>query len=447
VWTCDNGELPPWKGDYHNDLNTQMTYLAYPAAGLFEQGMSWLNFNTRLLPQYRSFAKSFYGVDGAVVPGVMTISGKPMGGWGQYSLSPTHSAWVAQAFYLHWRYTRDDTFLREVAYPFCSAVGTALHALLKPDTEGHLRLPLSSSPEIFDNSYKAWLPPNSNYDLALMRFMFAANSEMEHELGPAPGPDRWARALAGLEQLDTDPGTGSLTFARGLPFNTSHRHFSHAMAIHPLGLLTIEGSDEDRRTIAATLDQVEKQGTAAWCGYSFSWFAAMNARAGRADKALEYLKKYERGFIGPNGFHLNGDQSGTGLSGFTYRPFTLEGNFLAMDAIQEMLLQSWGPIGQPGTVRVFPATPDAWSDVSFRDLRAEGALRVSADRKAGRTTLVRIAAERTGMVRLLDPFGGRPAVWSGFEPRKAGRVYEIEVPAGGTVEGRPADLAGESGAR
>jgi len=32
VWTADAGGLPPWKGDYHNDLNTQMTYIAYQAA-------------------------------------------------------------------------------------------------------------------------------------------------------------------------------------------------------------------------------------------------------------------------------------------------------------------------------------------------------------------------------------------------------------------------------
>ena len=26
VWTADNGKLPPWKGDYHHDLNTQLGY-------------------------------------------------------------------------------------------------------------------------------------------------------------------------------------------------------------------------------------------------------------------------------------------------------------------------------------------------------------------------------------------------------------------------------------
>lgn len=29
VWTADNGQLPPWKGDYHHDLNTQLSYLAF----------------------------------------------------------------------------------------------------------------------------------------------------------------------------------------------------------------------------------------------------------------------------------------------------------------------------------------------------------------------------------------------------------------------------------
>ncbi len=26
IWTADDGRLPPWKGDYHHDLNTQLSY-------------------------------------------------------------------------------------------------------------------------------------------------------------------------------------------------------------------------------------------------------------------------------------------------------------------------------------------------------------------------------------------------------------------------------------
>ncbi len=80
------------------------------------------------------------------------------------------------------------------------------------------------------------------------------------------------KSLAPFGPLDIDPATHALTFAKGHPYDQSHRHFSHAMAIHPLGLITIEGSDDDRKTIAATLDQIEAKGTKQWCGYSFAWF-------------------------------------------------------------------------------------------------------------------------------------------------------------------------------
>jgi alpha-L-fucosidase 2 len=438
VWTADEGSLPPWKGDYHNDLNTQMTYSAYHAAGLFDQGRAWTTFNWNLLPAYTRFAHEFYGLDNAVpravVPGVMTIEGRPMGGWGQYSLSPTHSAWVAQAFHAHWKYTGDRAFLRDRALPFCQAVGYALLGILERDEHGHYVLPLSTSPEVHDNSYAAWLPPNSNYDLSLMRWLFAALAEMGREIGDPLVEARWRHALDRLEPLDTDPATG-LTFAKGHPYSLSHRHFSHAMAIWPLGTLTIEGTDADRATIAATLDRLAAMGTSQWCGYSFAWMSAMSARAGRPEEALDALTNY-LAFTGPNGFHLNGDQTRSGLSNFTYRPFTLEGNFIAMQAVHEMLLQSWGEVGRPGSsvIRVFPAISDRWPDAAFRDLRAEGGVRVSAQRRAGATTRVELAASHAGTVRLRDPFDGR-GKWSTPPTTMRDGLLTFDLPDGGLVTG------------
>ena len=42
-----------------------------------------------------------------------TLTGEPMGGWIQYSMSQTIGAWLAQHFYLHWQYSADEDFLRE----------------------------------------------------------------------------------------------------------------------------------------------------------------------------------------------------------------------------------------------------------------------------------------------------------------------------------------------
>ncbi len=145
VWSADAGSLPPWKGDYHNDLNTQMTYMGYQAAGHFDEGATFLDMLWDLLPTFRQFAQDFYGAPGAAVPGVMSLQGQALGGWGQYSLSPTMGAWNAHLFYLHWRYTQDEQFLRTRAYPWCREIGECLLYLLKPDASGVLKLPLSSS--------------------------------------------------------------------------------------------------------------------------------------------------------------------------------------------------------------------------------------------------------------------------------------------------------------
>ena len=66
-----------------------------------------------------------------------------------------------------------------------------------------------------------------------------------------------------------------LMFAAGEPFDESHRHHSHAMAIHPLGTLHVERGERARRVIDATLDMMDALGTQAWVGYSFSWFASV----------------------------------------------------------------------------------------------------------------------------------------------------------------------------
>ncbi|MBP8129952.1 MAG: glycoside hydrolase N-terminal domain-containing protein [Candidatus Hydrogenedentes bacterium] len=431
VWTADEGTLPPWKGDYHHDLNTQLTYWAYLAAGHFEEGACFLDFMWNLLPEHREFARVFYGTSGAAVPGVMTLDGKAMGGWGQYSLSPTNGAWVAQAFYLHWRYTKDGAFLAERAYPYLAALGECYEELLKPDSNGKLKLPLSSSPEIHDNTLRAWLTPNSNFDLALLKWHFSALAEMALELKDATAADRWQGTLRRLDDFAVEGGAGPLRLSADESLSESHRHHSHLMAIHPLGLLNIEQSDRERGIIDASLAQNEQLGTRNWCGYSFSWMSCMMARAGKPDRALKNLEVFVQAFLSPNGFHLNGDQKGGSHSNFTYRPFTLEGNFAAAQAVHEMLLQSWG-----GCVRVFPAVAPQWADVSFFNLRAEGAFVVSAKRERGQTVWVRVTTGKGGMLRLRDPFGGESAAWTRPDVTKDGPDYLCTLQPGAAVEAR-----------
>ncbi|MCE8550504.1 hypothetical protein NXY41_07610 [Bacteroides fragilis] len=397
VWTADNGKLPPWKGDYHHDLNTQLSYWPAYTGNHLTEGMGYLNTLWNQRDTYKRYTRQYFGTEGMNIPGVCTLTGEPMGGWIQYSMSQTVAAWLAQHFYLHWKYSADRTFLKERAYPFLKDVAIYLEQVSEVTPEGVRKLEFSSSPEVFDNSMQAWFSDMTNYDLAMMHFLFKAAAELAHELNLTDESSHWAALEAQLPDYDVDE-EGCLTFAKGYPYNESHRHFSHAMAIHPMGLIDWSDGEKSQHIIRATLKRLDEVGPDYWTGYSYSWLANMKARAFDGKGAAQALRTFAECFCLKNTFHANGDQTKSGKSRFTYRPFTLEGNFAFASGIQEMLLQS-----HTGTIRIFPALPEEWKDVSFEGLRAMGAFLVSAQMEGGEITRVRIYSEKGGMLKIARP--------------------------------------------
>jgi hypothetical protein len=428
VWTADDGKLPPWKGDFHNDLNTQLSYWPCYSGNRLEEGLAFLDWLWVLKPRNEAYTKLYFGIEGLNVPGVAALDGAPMGGWIQYSLGPTVSAWLAHHFDLHWRFSRDRGFLETRAYPYLKAVAVFLDGLSERRPDGKRKLPLSSSPEIHDNRLEAWFTETTNYDLALVRWLYGAAADMAGELGLEEEARRWRRILEEWPEFALASDDGRLLVAPARPLEASHRHFSHLMAIHPLGLVDRSGGAEDRRTIQASLDELERLGPDWWCGYSYSWLGNLAARAGDGEKAARALRTFAECFCLPNSFHVNGDQCRQGHSKLTYRPFTLEGNFAFAAAVQEMLLQS-----HSGIVRVFPAIPGDWGDVSFHSLRAQGAFLVSAKRRAGLVERILVIAEKDGQLRLENPFAGAAFRISGVERdrvRVEGRLLEADLKPG-----------------
>lgn len=204
--------------------------------------------------------------------------------------------------------------------------------------------------------------------------------------------------LSQWPQYDIDPESG-FTYAKGFPYDKSHRHFSHLIAFHPLGLVDWSKGEKDQQIIKSTIATLDKVGPDWWCGYSYSWLGNIKARAFDGKGAAEALRIFATDFCLQNSFHVNGDQSGTGKSKFTYRPFTLEGNFAFAAGIQEMLIQS-----HTGIVRIFPAIPEEWKEAGFNKLRAEGAFLISAKMERGDITEVNILSEKGGDLKIFNPF-------------------------------------------
>ncbi|HWQ52448.1 MAG TPA: glycoside hydrolase N-terminal domain-containing protein [Bryobacteraceae bacterium] len=402
VWTADTGKTPPWKGDYHHDLNTQLSYWPCYSGNRLEDGLAYLDWLWKTRNTAFDWTKRFFGLPGLNVPMTADLAGQQIGGWRQYTHSATTAAWLAHHFYLHWKYSADREFLRDRAYPYLRDAATFIEAFTaKKDASGKRTHPLSSSPEIHDNRPEAWFPTVTNYDLALDRWLLQATAELAAEVGRKDEEAHWKTVLSEFPAFMLDDA-GGLLVAAGHPLRESHRHFSHLMAIHPLGLYDWENGEPDRRIIRASLADLDRLGSSRWCGYSFSWLGNMAARARDGERAAKALEIFATAFTLRNSFHANGDQSGKGYSTFTYRPFTLEGNFAAAAGTQEMLLQS-----HAGKIILFPAIPASWRDAEFRTLRAEGAFLISARRNNGAVTRVEIVSEAGGTCRLVSPFSGR----------------------------------------
>ena len=386
VWTADNDCLPPWKGDYHHDTNTELSYQSYLKANRLEEGEVFVEYLWKLKPAYEKFAKKFFGVNGLLIPSCSTLDGKAMGGWAQYSLSPTMTIWAAQSFDEYYLYTGDEKFLKERAYPFFKETGSAIGALLT-EKNGKLYLPLSSSPEIFDNTRKSYLRENSNFDLALLIYLFGTLKGYAEKLGD--DSSEYEELLNKLDDIAISPdGVVMLDKTQKLP--ETHRHFSHLMCLYPLHLIDYD-TEEHKKIYEASIRDLEILGTGYWVGFSFVMSAQIYAMAKNGNASYERLRQFCRGFVGENGFHLNGDFRHFGYTQFHYRPFTLEALFGFCDALHEMLLQD-----HTGKIELFAAIPQEWKTrtIGFKNLRSRGGLIISAKLTNGGFTELSVTAPK-----------------------------------------------------
>ena len=438
LWAMD-GVLPPWSGDYHLDMNVQETFWPAYASGHMDLADCWCDHMAACVPAAQEFTRKLFGTEGAFWPcaimGKYTLPpGEWYGDWYSLMVSWSHTGWLAWMVWLRWRYSLDREWLARTGYPLLSEMFKFYLYNLVEEADGCLHVPLSTSPE-----YHAHCAPESfckdpNVDLALIRRCCDWLMEMEEALGT----DALTPAAKGIkERLVPYALTekNELCLWPGKTLDETHRHPSQLMAVHPAMDLTIEGNERERAIIEASVRQYLALGQYEWAGHTYAQLISMAAVLGRGGWAYDSLDQFERHWTMPNGLYCNSDLSHSGMSqhdsalGRLKAPFTMESNCGVSAGICDMLVQGWGD-----TVRIFPALPGHWLEAAFRDLLTEGAFKVSAARRRGRTVWVRITATRDRSLRLRDPFEGAAAATSGGAVRREGDYYLAELSAGQTVE-------------
>jgi hypothetical protein len=369
-------EPTPWPASWWN-LNVQLEYWLingsnHPELDALTRSLSEYRENLRgqVLPQFQSdslvMARSqditlTHGVDDGSGTYAVSVPGED---------PPTpevgNLTWALHNVWLGYRHSMDESVLRDVVFPLLrQSINYYLH-FLAVGSDGRYHLPKTFSPEYGVDT------PDTNYDLALIRWGCGTLIDSARLLDvDDPLLPRWKDMLQRLTPYPVD--ANGFMIGAGQPFAMSHRHYSHMLSVYPLYLVNWE-QPENRDLIRTSVDHWISF-TGALQGYSYTGAASFAAQMLDGAAAAGYLADLLAKYVKPNTMY---QESGP----------VIETPLSAAQSLHDMVCQSWGEV-----IRVFPAVPDAWPDLTLHQFRTQGAFLLSASRSGGITRWIRLYSE------------------------------------------------------
>ncbi len=378
---------PPWKNDWHLNINLSMHYWPACAWGLADRAEPLVTLAERLLPRSGAVAREMLGAEGWFLPNSTDAWGycvpfRPA----DCGLYVCGGAWLLQDALAPWFYTRDDALLRRLLPLLREQSRFFLSWLVPRPGDGRLVSGPAASPEnayLLPDGTQASIDMGPANDQELIHATFRAYLLAAGRLAPDdPLVPRVEAALGRLALPVVGPDGALQEWSEPLPAKEpGHRHISHAYGMLPGRRVSLTATPALAAAIRKSLEG-RLAGRYHFTGWSLGLTAGLWARLDEGDRALAMIDHAATHFC-PNLFTLTtGAPQVNDMMGV---PAALLACLLRTEA---------------GTLRVLPALPARLPEGAFAGLRAENGIVADAAWRDGRLTRLTLTSAFGGPLRL-----------------------------------------------
>lgn len=425
IWS--NSTSPPWGGKYTININIEMNYWPAGPTNLIETQEALVDLMAISKPRGEYLAQHMYNCPGTVFHHNLDLwgDGAPTDNYTSSTMWPMGAAWMSVHMMDHYRYTLNETYLREVAYPFLLDVAR-FYECYTFQFEGYAATGPSLSPE---NTFQipanetvalasAAMDINPSMDNQLMYELFNNVLESASILGISDSDADVAAAKEFLPQIKP-PQIGSL--GQILEWRTEYtetsvgqKHLSPLWALHP-GRQFSPLLNSTLGTAATVLLNRRVSHGSGSTGWSRTWLINQYARVFNGDAAWGQLVEWFQVYPVDNLWNTNQGP-----------PFQIDGNFGFTSGVTEMLLQSHADV-----VHLLPALPSAVPTGSVHGLMARGVFEVDISWAKGHFVKATVTSKLGGELSLRLQNGTAIEVngklYTGPLSTKAGSKYVVTV--------------------